>query len=119
MKIKTYVKALSALAQSSRLEIFKALVIAGDAGLAPNQLIEELEISPSALSFHLKELLNADLVSQDRVGRNLIYRAEFDRMNDLLIYLTDNCCQGAPCEVTATPCPKPKRKSIRESAKTS
>jgi DNA-binding transcriptional ArsR family regulator len=91
------VKALAALAQASRLELFRALVVAGAPGLTPGALSESLGVAPNTLSFHLKELLHADLVTQERVGRNLIYRAQFDRMNDVLAYLTQNCCQGQPC----------------------
>jgi DNA-binding transcriptional ArsR family regulator len=93
------VKALAALAQSSRLEVFRALVVAGEPGLTPGALSESLGVAANTLSFHLKELLHADLVTQERVGRNLIYRAQFDRMNAVLAYLTQNCCQGQPCMV--------------------
>jgi ArsR family transcriptional regulator len=91
------VKALAALAQASRLEIFRSLVVAGDAGLTPGILAESLCTAPATLSFHLKELVHADLVTQERVGRNLIYRAQYDRMNAVLAYLTQNCCQGQAC----------------------
>jgi DNA-binding transcriptional ArsR family regulator len=91
------VKALAALAQASRLEIFRSLVVAGDAGLTPGILAESLRTAPATLSFHLKELVHADLVTQERVGRNLIYRAQYDRMNAVLAYLTQNCCQGQAC----------------------
>lgn len=91
------VKALAALAQSSRLEIFRSLVVAGEAGLTPSALAETLGVAPNTLSFHLKELMHADLVSQERVGRNLIYRAQYDRMNAVVGYLTQNCCQGQAC----------------------
>jgi DNA-binding transcriptional ArsR family regulator len=91
------VKALAALAQSSRLEVFRALVVAGAPGLTPGALSESLGVAANTLSFHLKELLHADLVTQERVGRNLIYRAQFDRMNSVLAYLTQNCCQGQAC----------------------
>lgn len=91
------VKALAALAQSSRLEIFRSLVVAGESGLTPGGLAEALGVAPNTLSFHLKELMHADLVSQERIGRNLIYRAQYDRMNAVLGYLTRNCCQGQAC----------------------
>lgn len=92
------VKALAALAQASRLEIFRALVVAGDAGLTPGVLAESLGVAPATLSFHLKELVHADLVSQERLGRNLVYRAQYGRMRDVLAYLTQNCCQGQACQ---------------------
>lgn len=95
------VKALGALAQETRLRIFRALVAQGPQGLNPGHLSETLGVASTALSFHLKELSHAGLVSQERDGRHLIYRAEFSAMNDLLQFLTAHCCQGEPCEVTA------------------
>lgn len=91
------IKALAALAQPLRLQVFRALVVAGPSGMTPGTMAEGLGISPSSLSFHLKELTNAGLVSQERSSRNLIYRAAFAQMDLLLGYLTDNCCQGADC----------------------
>lgn len=93
------VRALAALAQPVRLQVFRALVIAGPLGMTPSTMAEGLGIAPSSLSFHLKELAHAGLVTQERASRNLIYRAAFDRMNALLGYLTQNCCAGAACEV--------------------
>lgn len=95
------VKALAALAQSARLQVFRALVVAGPAGLTPGVLGEQLGLPASTLSFHLKELLQAGLVTQQRESRHLIYRAAYERMNALLGYLTDHCCAGQPCSVTA------------------
>ncbi|RZL02062.1 MAG: ArsR family transcriptional regulator [Rubrivivax sp.] len=97
MEEKEIVKSLAALAQPVRLRVFRLLVVAGPAGMTPSALSEALDVPSTSLSFHLKELLHAELVSQERDGRNLIYRAAFDRMNGLLAYLTDNCCQGQPC----------------------
>ena len=97
MESNDVVKALAALAQSSRLEVFRALVVAGKAGLTPGALSESMGIAANTLSFHLKELVHADLITQERNGRNLIYRAQFDRMNAVLAYLTQNCCQGQAC----------------------
>lgn len=96
------IRSLSALAHEARLRIFRALVVAGPEGLTPSVLAEQLNIASNALSFHLKELLHADLVSQERQGRNLVYRASFDAMNALLGYLTENCCQGASCTTDTT-----------------
>ena len=93
------VEALAALAQAQRLRAFRALVVAGAEGLTPSALAALLQIAPSALSFHLKALNHAGLVSVQASGRNLIYRAEFARMNDLLTYLTQDCCQGQSCAV--------------------
>ena len=101
------VEALAALAQAQRLRAFRALVVAGAEGLTPSALAALLQIAPSALSFHLKALSHAGLVSAQASGRNLIYRAEFARMNDLLTYLTRDCCQGHSCAVvpeTSTNC---------------
>ncbi len=99
------VKALAALAQESRLAVFRALVEAGPGGLTPGDLAARLAIAANTLSFHLKELSHVQLITQERQGRNLIYRAQFDRMNALLAYLSRNCCEGAVCEVDpATVC---------------
>lgn len=95
------IKALAALAQPVRLQVFRALVVTGDAGLTPGTMAEGLDIPANTLSFHLKELVNAGLVTQERASRNVIYRAAYARMNELLAYLTDNCCQGAGCAVPA------------------
>ena len=97
MKSEEAVLALSALAQSHRLAVFRQLVVAGQAGLTPGALLLWLSLPAPTLSFHLKELLGAGLVSQERDGRNLIYRARFDQMRALLGYLTENCCGGVPC----------------------
>lgn len=102
MESNDVVRSLAALAQASRLDIFRALVQAGPTGLTPGELSAQLEVAGNTLSFHLKELMHADLVSQERVGRNLIYRARFDRMQQVLAYLSDNCCQGSTCEVDPT-----------------
>ena len=93
------VKALAALAQPVRLRLFRALVVTGPQGLTPGTMAEGLGISPSALSFHLKELVHAGLIRVERSSRNLIYRAEFGQMDALLGYLTENCCEGAACAV--------------------
>ncbi|MDE2402762.1 MAG: helix-turn-helix transcriptional regulator [Burkholderiales bacterium] len=97
MEEQDIVKSLAALAQPVRLRVFRSLVVAGPAGMTPSALSEALDVLSTSLSFHLKELLNAALVTQERDGRNLIYRAAFDRMDSLLAYLTENCCQGEPC----------------------
>ncbi len=97
MKSTDVIDALAALAQASRLEIFRALVVAGHEGLTPGVMSERLGVAANTLSFHLKELMQANLVSQQRMGRHLIYRAEFEHMNEVLAYLTQNCCQGQTC----------------------
>lgn len=99
------VRALAALAQPQRLRAFRALVVAGPQGLTPGAMAQQMALSPSALSFHLKELAHAGLIHSEPRGRHLIYRADFSRMNALLAYLTEHCCQGAACEAsTPTPC---------------
>lgn len=93
------ISALAALAHPQRLRVFRALVVAGQAGLVPSVLAERLGVARNALSFHLKELAHAGLVSAEPQGRNLIYRADYARMNGLLGYLTEHCCEGQGCEV--------------------
>jgi ArsR family transcriptional regulator, arsenate/arsenite/antimonite-responsive transcriptional repressor len=95
MEEKDVVKALAALAQPNRLQVFRSLVLAGQTGATPSALGEHLGVPNATLSFHLKELMNAGLISQERHGRNLIYRVAFGQMNGVLAYLTENCCQGA------------------------
>src|SRR5688500_18623866 len=93
------VKALSALAQPLRLQIFRALVVAGPRGMTPGVMQAGLNVPPATLSFHLKELSHAGLVSSERVSRHLIYRAEYDQMNEVIAFLTQNCCQGDDCAI--------------------
>lgn len=88
------VSSLAALAHPVRLRIFRALVVSGPAGLTPGVMQEGLAIPATTLSFHLKELANAGLVTAERASRNLVYRAAFEQMNGLLGYLTENCCEG-------------------------
>ncbi len=97
MNEKTAVVALAALAQEARLRVFRALVGAGPEGMTPSALAAMLDIPGSTLSFHLKELVHAHLVSVEREGRNLHYRPALGRMNELLAYLTDHCCMGQSC----------------------
>ncbi|RZL65417.1 MAG: ArsR family transcriptional regulator [Variovorax sp.] len=94
------VLALSGLSHAARLRLFRGLVVAGPEGLTPGVLAEQLGVAASTLSFHLKELMRAGLVTQERQSRNLVYRAAFATMNDLLAYLTENCCEGAACTTT-------------------
>ncbi|KQP23539.1 helix-turn-helix transcriptional regulator [Pseudorhodoferax sp. Leaf267] len=94
------VRSLAALAQALRLRLFRALVVAGPQGLTPGTLASQLAVAGNTLSFHLKELTHAGLVTQERQGRSLIYRASFSTMDELLAYLTENCCEGAACATT-------------------
>lgn len=91
------IRSLAALAHPARLQIFRALVVVGQPGLTPGTIAEALEIPGATLSFHLKELVHAGLVTQERSGRNLVYRAAYERMNGVLGYLTAHCCQGQSC----------------------
>lgn len=100
MNEKSAVAALAALAQEARLRVFRALVGAGPEGMTPSALSAMLDIPGSTLSFHLKELVRAGLVSAEREGRNLYYRPALKQMNDLLAYLTAHCCQGQACAPT-------------------
>ncbi len=90
-------RALAALAHGLRLQVFRLLVVAGPSGLTPGAMTEQLGVPGATLSFHLKELMHASLITQEREGRHLIYRAAFAHMNDLLGFLTANCCQGEAC----------------------
>jgi DNA-binding transcriptional ArsR family regulator len=90
------VQALAALAHPVRLDAFRALVVAGREGLAQKALAEVVGVGPTNLAFHLKELTAAGLVTQAQAGRFVIYRAAFEQMNDLLAFMTQNCCQGLP-----------------------
>ena len=94
------VRALAALAHPVRLEAFRALVVAGHEGLAQKALAEAVGVGPTNLAFHLKELSAAGLVTQAQVGRFVMYRAGYERMNALLAYLTESCCAG-PAKVPA------------------
>lgn len=96
------IRSLAALAHGLRLEVYRLLVVAGHVGMTPGAIAARLEVPGATLSFHLKELMHAGLVLQERDGRHLIYRAAFAHMNALLGFLTANCCQGEAClETTA------------------
>jgi ArsR family transcriptional regulator len=103
------VRALGALAQEARLRVFRALVGAGPEGLTPGELSARLGIPASTLSFHLRELLDSGLASVARAGRQLHYRPELARMDALMAYLIDHCCNGAPCKPAARVAPTRRR----------
>jgi len=88
------VEALAALAQENRLAVYRLLVEAGPEGMAAGEVAAALKLSPNTLTFHFDRLRHAALVTVRREGRSMIYAARFDTMNDLLGYLSDNCCQG-------------------------
>ena len=98
MDEKAAVRALGALAQDVRLRIYRAVVGVGPAGMTPGAIASELAVPPSTVSFHVKELLHAGLLTQERDGRHLIYRPSIDTMNELLAYLSAHCCQTVTCD---------------------
>lgn len=114
MKISQAVIALSALAQESRLRIFRLLVPAGAAGLPAGEIAETLGIPAATLTFHLKELTHAGLIRPRRAGRSIIYSLRMEGMRGLLAFLAEDCCQGEPelCGVNV-PCRKPPRVARR------
>lgn len=102
-------RSLAALGHSTRLSIFRLLVEAGPAGRLAGEIADALALPGATLSFHLKELATADLVAGEQRGRTICYRANFDAMNGLVAYLTENCCAGAAdCGPAATCTPKKK-----------
>jgi DNA-binding transcriptional ArsR family regulator len=101
MEHKQIVTRLAALAHESRLSVYRMLVQRGPDGLTPGVMAEQLGIAPSSLSFHLKELAHAELVSIRQDGRKLVYAANFGVMNNLVAYLSENCCGGNPCTPVA------------------
>ena len=104
MKQQDVIAALAALAQDSRLAIYRLLVKRGPEGYAAGEIGERLKIAGPSLSFHLKELAHAGLVTARKDGRFIYYSAHFERMNDLVGYLTENCCsQGAVCAPACAP----------------
>lgn len=115
METNQAINALSALAQESRLAVYRALVEAGPAGLAAGAIAEKLQLPPATLSFHLAHLSRAGLVRGRSQGRFVIYSASFDAMNALVAYLTENCCGGASCAPAACP---PETKGIEHETPT-
>ena len=104
MDQKHAIAALAALAQDTRLDLFRLLVTIGPEGLPAGVIAERLGVAPSSLSFHLQQLAHAGLITQRRLGRQLIYSAEYGAMNALLAYLTENCCgRGASCAPACDP----------------
>jgi DNA-binding transcriptional ArsR family regulator len=100
MESKAAVTALAALAQDSRLQVYRLLVQAGPDGLAASEIAERLGIPANTLSFHLKTLSHADLVQSRQEGRFIFYSTNYEQMNSLLGFLTENCCSGQSCGST-------------------
>lgn len=99
METEDAVAALGALAQDNRLDVFRLLIRTGPQGLPAGEIAERLKIAAATLSFHLAQLRQAGLVTMKRDGRSLIYSADYDGMNQLMGFLTENCCAGADCGV--------------------
>ena len=97
MESKIAVEALAALAQASRLEVYRLLVQAGPDGMAASEIAEALAIPANTLSFHLKSLSHAGLVHARQESRFIYYSANYEQMNALLAFLTENCCSGREC----------------------
>jgi len=116
MKSEAAVAALAALAQDSRLKIFRLLVQAGPDGVNAGRIGQELGVPPATLSFHLKELFHAGLIKSTQEGKFVIYRAQFDRMNELIGFLVEHCCEGHPedCGLTAAECDLVRAKSAKK-----
>jgi ArsR family transcriptional regulator, arsenate/arsenite/antimonite-responsive transcriptional repressor len=108
------VAALAALAQDNRLDVFRLLVQAGHDGMPAGAVADALDLAPNTLTFHFDRLRMAGLVNVRRDGRSMIYAAQFEKMNALVGFLTDNCCGGTPC-TPAAEC-KPARKRTKVSA---
>jgi len=106
MKAKDAIEALGALAHEHRLAIFRLLVERGPQGMPAGQIGERLGLIPSSLTFHLQNLQRAGLIGQRRESRQLIYSADFEAMNGLLGYLTENCCAGGACMPACKPSPR-------------
>lgn len=102
MKTQNVIKALAALAQESRLAIFRLLVQVGPEGMAAGKIAEELGIPSATLSFHLKELSHAELLTSRQESRFIIYTANYQAMNALVSFLSENCCGGRPCKPPTT-----------------
>ena len=109
MKTAQAVKALAALAQDTRLAIYRLLVQRGPGGLAAGVIAERLGLAGATLSFHLKELTHAGMIEPRQEGRFVYYSANYAQMNALLGYLSENCCQGESCVTVAAPKPQRKR----------
>lgn len=124
METKSAVTALAALAQETRLSVYRMLVAAGPQGVAAGRISEALGVPPATLSFHLKELAHAGLTSSRQEGRFSFYSADFEHMAALMSFLTQNCCQGMPQECLTVMetalggccAAKPKRKPARSKA---
>jgi DNA-binding transcriptional ArsR family regulator len=103
LKTNDAIKSLAALSQETRLGIYRLLVQQGPEGLSVGAIAEKMNVNGATLSFHLKELANADMITARQEGRFVFYTANYDTMNSLMAYLTENCCQGQGCLVECAP----------------
>jgi ArsR family transcriptional regulator, arsenate/arsenite/antimonite-responsive transcriptional repressor len=110
MEIKMALRALAALAQDTRLSIFRLLVEQGPEGLPAGEIVERLDLANATASFHLKELTHANLVTPRQAGRFIYYSANYTTMNGLIGYLTENCCKGNTCDIACAPAVVKRRK---------
>ena len=111
MKTNEAIKALAALAQETRIGVYRLLVRQGPEGLPASAIAEKLDLPNATFSFHVKELSQAGLVAARQSGRFIYYSANYAAMNDLVGYLTENCCIGKECSVGLTPVRTPRRKA--------
>ena len=111
MEKKTALAALAGLAQESRLDVFRALVAQGPEGIAAGEIADRLEIANATLSFHLKELTHAGLITGRQAGRFIYYSANYATMNGLVEYLTENCCRGTACDIACAPAAKHRKRA--------
>ena len=111
MEKKAALSALTGLSQESRLDIFRLLVEQGPEGMSAGEIAERLGMANATLSFHLKELSHAGLITGRQAGRFIYYSAKFSTVNGLVDYLTENCCKGASCVVACLPSSQRKRRS--------
>jgi ArsR family transcriptional regulator, arsenate/arsenite/antimonite-responsive transcriptional repressor len=121
MDASTTIRALAALAQDTRLALFRLLVEQGPSGLTPGHIADVLDVPPATLSFHLKELTHAGLIRARQESRFIYYSADFAAMNGLVAYLTENCCRAGgacePCAPHCTPQPSTRRAAPRATAR--
>lgn len=111
MEFKSVLSALAGLAQETRLSIFRLLVEQGPEGFAAGEIADKLGLANATLSFHLKEMAHADLIKARQVGRFIYYSANYTTMNELITYLTENCCRGVSCDIACVPKSRMKRKA--------
>jgi ArsR family transcriptional regulator len=111
VELKSVLSALAGLAQETRLSIFRLLVEQGPEGFAAGEIADRLGLANATLSFHLKEMARADLIKARQIGRFIYYSAHYTTMNELIAYLTENCCRGVSCDIACVPKSRSKRKA--------